>query len=165
MKKGARSEASVEIFASAEAIYDLVADITEMGRWSPECRGCEWTGTATTAVVDARFRGTNRHGLARWTTTARVVVADPGHEFTFVTGHRGDEMTRWRYQLEPGTGTTKVTESFEMLSDMPWYFKLADRVLMRVSDRQSDLRAGMVHTLEAIKAAAEKHSSTAPAGS
>jgi hypothetical protein len=155
VKVGTRAEASMEVAASPQAIYDLVTDITNMGRWSPECRSCEWTGEVTTATEDAHFRGRNRRGLARWTTIARVVVADPGREFAFATSHRGQEMTQWRYQFKRGAGTTTVTESFEMLRDMPWYLKLADRLLMSVTDRQSDLQAGMAQTLGSIKAAIE----------
>ncbi len=160
MKVGVRAQASVKIAASPEHIYELVADVTNMGRWSPECRGCEWADKVTRAAVGVRFRGTNRRGLARWTTIATVVVADPGREFAFVTGHRGREMTRWRYQLEPSAGTTTVTESFEMVRDMPWYFKVADRLLMGVSDRQGDLEAGMAQTLDRIRSASEETTSS-----
>ncbi|HAY67306.1 MAG TPA: hypothetical protein DCY82_03325, partial [Acidimicrobiaceae bacterium] len=32
----AAHEASIEIAASPEAVYDLVSDVTRMGEWSPE---------------------------------------------------------------------------------------------------------------------------------
>lgn len=90
-----------------------------MGEWSPECRACEWTGESCAPVVGARFRGTNRRGLARWTTELRVVNAERGREFAFVTLRRGHQRTRRSYRFAPrGSGTT-VTESFELLADMP----------------------------------------------
>ena len=160
MKAGTRAAVSLEIDASADTLYDLIADVTNMGRWSPECRSCEWIDGAGRAHLDARFKGTNRRGLARWTTTATVVVADPGREFAFVTGHRGHEMTRWGYRFEPGSPNTTVTESFEMLRDMPRYLKWADRVLMSVTDRQGDLETAMAQTLATLKTTSEHNSST-----
>ena len=56
-------------------------------------------------------------------------------------------MTRWTYRFEPVTGGTDVTETFEMLRDMPWYFRVADRLLMGVADRQADLEANLTKTL------------------
>ncbi len=155
MKAGARAQARIVIAAPPETLYDMVADVTSMGRWSPECQACEWIDGATGPAVGARFKGTNRRRLARWTTTPRVEAADPGREFTFVTGHRTDDMTRWSYRFEAGAGTTTVTESFEMIRDMPWYFRLADRVLMGVSDRQADFTNNLNETLRRINSGTE----------
>jgi hypothetical protein len=124
-----------------------------MGEWSPECRHCEWIGGATRPAVGARFKGTNRHGVARWSTKPRVVTADPGREFAFVTGHLGRDMTKWSYRFEPADDHVTVTESFEMLCDMPWYFRLADRLLMGVKDRKADLETNMQETLRRLKTA------------
>jgi Glutamine amidotransferase class-I len=92
-----------------------------------------------------------RRGLARWSTTATVTVADPGREFAFVTGHVDKEMTRWTYRFSSVSGATDVTESFEMLRDMPWYFRWAARVLMGVDDRQADLEGNLAATLGRLK--------------
>ena len=83
----------------------------------------------------------------------RVVVADVGREFAFVTGHRGRDMTKWTYRFDPVVGGTRVVESFEMLRDMPWYFRMADRYLMGVKDRREDLVANMEATLRRLGAA------------
>jgi len=32
--------AAIDIGAEPEAVWDLVADVTQMGRWSPECYRC-----------------------------------------------------------------------------------------------------------------------------
>ena len=39
---GMHREASIEINASPEAVYDLVSDLPRMGEWSPENIGGEW---------------------------------------------------------------------------------------------------------------------------
>jgi Polyketide cyclase / dehydrase and lipid transport len=157
VKAGAQGHASIDVDVPPAALYEIVADVTRMGEWSPECRRCEWIGGATGPTVGARFKGSNRRGIARWSTKPRVVVADPGREFAFVTAHLGRDITRWSYRFESTPRSTRTTETFEMLRDMPWYFRLVDLVLMGVKDRKADLEANMTETLERLKAAAEDH--------
>jgi uncharacterized protein YndB with AHSA1/START domain len=142
---------TVDIAASPETIYDLVSDITRMGEWSPECTGGEWLDAP--GEVGSRFRGRNRRGPARWSTTARVLVADRPREFSFATMHRGTPATRWTYSFEGDGSTTRVTETFEAVST-PWLIALAERWLIR--GRQAQLEAGLAHTLAAVKTAAEE---------
>jgi hypothetical protein len=155
-------EASTLVDASPAEIYSLVSDVRRMGEWSPECRRCEWVDGATGPQAGARFKGTNGRGIARWSTTPTVSVAEPGHEFAFVTSHLGRNMTSWTYRFEPVSQGTRVTESFELLRDMPWYFRLADRLLMGVTDRQADLETNLEETLRRLKAAAEHRESGPP---
>lgn len=143
---------SIEIDAPPEVLYGLVADVTRMGDWSPECVRCEWLGEP--GQVGSTFRGHNRRGWARWSTVARVLVADRPHIFDFATLHRGAPSTRWSYRFD-GNGPTTVTESFESLRT-PWLIGLVERLVLR--DRQSQLEAGMARTLAAIKEAAETRS-------
>ncbi len=145
-----------------EVLYDLVSDVRRMGEWSPECRRCEWIDESTGPAVGARFKGNNAHGLARWSTTTKVVAAEPGREFAFVTTHLGRDMTKWSYRFEPASnGTTVVTESFEMLRDVPWYFRMGDRLVMRIQDRRADLEKNMAETLQRLKVASENPDSSA----
>jgi len=157
VKAGTQGRASTEVHVSPTMLYGAVSDVRRMGEWSPECRRCEWIGGATGPAVGAQFKGSNRRGAARWSTKPRVTVADPGREFAFVTGHRGRDMTKWSYRFEPASDGTKVTESFEMLRDMPWYFRFADRFLMGVKDRTADLVTSMGETLQRLKIAIEEH--------
>jgi uncharacterized protein YndB with AHSA1/START domain len=75
MATAKRRQESVQIAAPPELIYDLIADVTRMGEWSPECYRCECLDGATTADVGARFRGYNRLGRYLWATTALVTTA------------------------------------------------------------------------------------------
>jgi Polyketide cyclase / dehydrase and lipid transport. len=160
MNKGTIGKVTTNIGASPEVLYELVSDVRRMGEWSPECQRCVWIDGATGPVVGARFKGSNAHGMARWSTKTKVVAAEPGHEFAFVTGHLGRDMTRWSYRFEPTSHGTIVTESFEMLADMPWYFALGDRFLMGVKDRQADLEKNMAETLQRLKSASEGRASS-----
>ena len=155
MKRGTRAEVSLHVEAPPEKLYDLVSDVRRMGEWSPECRRCEWTDGATGPAVGASFKGTNKRGLVRWSTKLRVVSAREGREFAFVTFLKGHEETKWTYRFEPDDGGTTVTESFELLADMPWYLVLSERALMRIKDRRADLEANMQQTLQRLKAAVE----------
>lgn len=147
VQKGATAEVQIHVDAPPDAVYAVVSDVTRMGEWSPETMRCEWLDGATGAAVGARFKGTNKRGIVRWSTKPVVVAADPGHEFAFEVG----SDTRWRYGFEAdGTGT-RLSESFEMLRDIRWYYAWAERWLMRVDDRQADLEHGMTETIERIK--------------
>jgi len=155
MKTGNRGEARVHVSAPPEKIYDMVSDVTRMGEWSPETAKAQWLDGATGPAVGARFKGTNKRGLLRWSTKPEVVAADPGREFAFVTKGMGPS-TKWSYRFEPtADGGADVTESFEMLDDIPGYILFCDRYLMGVKDRKADLEQGMQQTLERVKKAAE----------
>ena len=162
MNKGTAIEVREHVAAPPGAVYAMVADVTRMGEWSPECVHAEWVDGATGPAVGARFKGSNRKGLARWSTTPRVVAADPGREFAFVvTDPRDRENTRWTYRFESASGGTDVTESFELLRDVPGAVAfIVYRCLLRVKDRRADLEANMRHSLAALKAAAEKAQSS-----
>jgi uncharacterized protein YndB with AHSA1/START domain len=142
---------SVTIDAPAETIYDLITDVTRMGEWSPECVKCEWLDAP--GRRGSTFRGHNRRGLARWSTTARVLTADRPTEFSFATLHKGQDGTRWTYRLDPEGAGTRVTETFEAIS-APRLIAFAERWLMR--NRQAQLEAGMATTLDTIKRVAER---------
>ncbi|HEX3334635.1 MAG TPA: SRPBCC family protein, partial [Acidimicrobiales bacterium] len=71
---------SVMVQAPAERIYALVADLSRMGEWSPECQQVEWLEGSIGPAVGARFIGHNRGGpggLLKWSRRGRVLTADP----------------------------------------------------------------------------------------
>jgi hypothetical protein len=147
--------------ATAEHIYDLVADLPRMGQWSPECQGVEWEGGASAPVEGARFVGHNRGGprqLMRWSRHGRVLAADPGRQFAFATEEGGRESTVWRYRFEPVEGGTRVTESYEVKQIPAWA-----RILDVPTNRHRELLEGMRHTLARLKVAAEAGPGTAEA--
>jgi uncharacterized protein YndB with AHSA1/START domain len=155
MKKGTTGSATIHIDAPPEKVYGVVADVTRMGEWSPETVKGEWLDGATGPTVGARFKGTNRKGLVRWSNKPRVLVADEGREFAFVTETAGKELTKWSYRFEPDGGGAKVTESFEMMNDVPGVVTFAEKHIMRIKDRKADLEQNMARTLERIKGAVE----------
>lgn len=147
---GHKGSASTHIAASPEKVYALISDVTRMGDWSPETVKCEWVDGATGPAAGARFKGTNKLGIMRWSTKPTVEVAEPGKEFTFATGNPQKPATRWSYTLTPSGDGTEVTESWEELSQIPVIgrFMMNDR-------RAKQLDEGCAKTLERIKSAAE----------
>jgi uncharacterized membrane protein len=144
---------SVVIEAPAERIYELVADLPRMGDWSPECRQVEWLDGSTGPGEGATFIGHNQggpRGLMKWSRRGRVLTADPGREFAFVTEEGGRQSTEWRYRLEPAEGGTRVTESYTVRWIPTWA-----RIVDVPTNRGRELRGAMRHTLERLKGAAE----------
>ena len=144
-----------EIAAPAAAIYDLVADMPAMGRWSPECERVEWTGGATGPAVGATFTGHNRNGGRQWSTHGTVTVADRGREFTFeVRSVLNLPVSRWSYRFEPGRdGVCRVAESTEDRRGR--LIKTLGAFVTGISDREDRNRQTMTTTLERLRVAAE----------
>lgn len=141
------------IDAPAEVIYDLVSDLPRMGEWSPECQRVEWLDGASGPGVGARFVGHNEGGPARlvkWSRRGRVLAADRGREFAFVTEEGGRESTEWTYRFEATGGGTRVTESYEVKWIPVWA-----RIVDVPTNRARELREGMDRTLAQLKSKAE----------
>jgi hypothetical protein len=146
MKKGTRGEAQIEVDAPPAQVYALVSDVTRMGEWSPETHTCEWIEGATGPAVGARFKGSNKRGILRWSTKPTVTVADPGEEFAFDVG----KDTRWSYKFAPKDGGTDLTESFESLR-----YLLVFKILAPPKRRKRQLQENVEQTVQRIKRAAE----------
>jgi uncharacterized protein YndB with AHSA1/START domain len=145
--------ASIDIAAPPVLVYDLIADVTRMGEWSPECYRCEWLDGATAAAPGTRFRGYNRMGRFRWERTAVIESAHRGREFTFtsVDDRTGRQETRWQYTMQPTPSGTLLTESFQFL-----WCSLRDRAAELFIPRGRQVNRGIDETLRCIKRAAEE---------
>jgi hypothetical protein len=151
MPTATRGEATIDIAAEPGIVYDVLSDVTRMGERSPECYRCEWLDGATMPQVGARFRGFNRLGVIKWSTTCVVTKAERGEEFAFtVMSGRGREETKWRYVIRATETGCRVTESYEFR----WCPVLA-RIAEIPFPRDKQLRRGLERTLAAIKESAE----------
>lgn len=106
------SSASVDIDAAPEVVWRLVADITRMGEWSPECRKAEWEGDATEPAVGAHFHGWNKAGTFEWDAPCIVTECEPGKVFAFQVPRQAETVTIWRFEFTPNGRGTTLTESF-----------------------------------------------------
>jgi hypothetical protein len=144
---------AVTIEADAQLLYEMVSDLPRIGEWSPECERVDWDGAVTSAAVGTTFWGFNAVGPGRrirYSRHGRVLVAEPGREFTFITDEGGRESTVWRYTFEPTESGTKVTEAYEVRW-IPIWARIIDVPL----NRHGELLRNMGTTLDRLKLAAE----------
>jgi uncharacterized protein YndB with AHSA1/START domain len=144
---------TVHIAAPPERVWDLISDIRNTGRWSPETIDARWMDGASAPAVGVRFRGKvkrNGYGPVYWT-TCRIIACEPGREFAFAVVIGGQQLNVWRYQFTPADGGVDVTESFT-LAPTAWlrlYWALLGWARGRTNVN------GMRETLNRVKAAAE----------
>ena len=139
--------------APATAVWELVSDLPGMGRLSPENTGGKWVGGATGPAVGAKFRGSNRSGWRRWSTTSTVTEAEPGKRFVFKVSFAAVPIAEWAYDFK-GSGTaTVVTETWTDLR--PWWMEKGSAPVMGVWDRPEHNRKNMEATLASLKSSAE----------
>ena len=147
----------IQVSAPPEAVYALVSDVTRMGEWAAECERNAWLGGATGPRKGARFRGHNRRGWRRWSTTATVVAAQPGHLFAFRVTSFGLPVSVWAYDIHPTPEGCEVSECM-------WYD--AGRVLRFVlapigtgvpskARRLAENERNIARTLDGLKKAVE----------
>ena len=155
-----RYQESVTIVASAEALYDMVSDITRTGEWSPVCTSCWWDEVDLAGQVGAWFIGHNEVPDQTWETRSVVVVAERGREFAWVVG---GSFVRWGFTLVPAGPATTLTESWEFLPAGIAMFeeKFGDEANAQITDRTQQALVGIPKSLAAIKQIAE---STTEAG-
>jgi hypothetical protein len=146
---------SVQVEAPAERVWALVSDLPNMGELSPENTGGRWLAGATGPAVGARFRGANRSGWRRWSTTAEVVRCEPGRVFAFDIRAAGLTVAEWGYDVTPqGEGSCTVTETWSDRRGA--LLKALGGVATGVSDRDAFTATSIEQTLAAVKAAAER---------
>lgn len=144
---------STRIEAPASKVYDMVADLTRMGEWSPETRKVTWLDGATGPAAGARFKGTNRNGPSRWSTTCTIVAADPARELAWDVAYLGMPVARWTYRFEPdGTDACTVTEAWTDKRGLTMRLLAVGTFALNRAERN---REGMEETLRRLKAAAE----------
>jgi hypothetical protein len=144
--------------ASPEAIWDLVSDVTKIGRYSPETFEAEWLDGATGPAVGAKFRGhvkRNEKGPVYWT-NCTVTVCEPGREFAFGVGNGAVPLSIWGYRLQPTDDGTDVTESFDLARTKALRLYWALFGWSRGKTNRTDMR----RTLERIKAEVEQPPAT-----
>jgi Polyketide cyclase / dehydrase and lipid transport len=151
------AEATEVIAADAGALYDLVADLTQMGKWSPEAQGGRWVGGASGPTVGAKFRGNNKAGWRRWSTTAQVTAAERGKRFAFHITFTGVPIADWSYDFVADGDATKVVE--EWTDCRPGWMNALSGPVMGVSDRAAHNQRNMETTLATLKKAAESPAS------
>ncbi len=113
-----------DIAAPADKVWALVSDLPRMGDWSPENKGGKWVKGANGPTLGAVFRGTNKNGLRRWSTTVTVIGCEPGKVFEFAVTSGPLAVASWRYEFEETDTGCRVTESWRD-QRKPWFTAIA----------------------------------------
>ncbi len=150
-----RHSGSIIIKRSPEELYDMVADVTRMGAWSPVTAACSWD-EGDGPRVGAKFTGRNEGPGRTWETRSEVVTADRGREFAWVVAEP-PTRARWSYSFAPVDGGTEVTETWELPPEGSAFFEkmFGDDAAKEIGIRRDAAKDGIGATLAAIKGAAE----------
>ncbi|GAA1196034.1 SRPBCC family protein [Prauserella alba] len=144
---------SIHIDASPEQVYALVSDPGVLAELAGEYEGFRWLDGATGARPGARFRGRNRNGFRRWSTTATVTDAAEGEKFAFDVGAGPLKVARWQYDLEPDGDGCRVVES--TWDRRPGWARVVTGVALGTMDRAGINKRNIDKTLAGVKRRAE----------
>ena len=153
---GALVEADFD--APAAAIWALVTDIEVPARFSDEFLGATWETDAR--GEGAVFHGRNQHpALGEWTILCFVERRVDQREFAWITADPDNPGARWRFELEPSAGRTRLRFSYLIgpgPSGTTRAIEMNPGKEARVLRRRIDaVQANMQRTVDGIKALAE----------
>jgi hypothetical protein len=146
---------TVEVAAPAESVYALITDLGELTGLADETVRMRWVKGGA-AAPGAVFKGTNRNGWRRWTTTCTITDADAGKRFAFNVSHTGVPISRWQYEITPSEGGCTVTES--TWDRRPGWYKTPAGLVTGVMNRAGANADHIKATLQRLKARAETRS-------
>jgi uncharacterized protein YndB with AHSA1/START domain len=153
------------VAARPEQVWDLVGDVTQVGRWSPECIRAAWLGEPGRPQPGARFTGHNRfpNGF-EYEVTCVVTEADRPRAFAWVvlddSADPACPSSSWRYRIDPLPGGGSFVQQRFTQGPGASYLREAaamapNRATRIIAARLDMLQANMSATLHAMKLAAE----------
>src|SRR5215472_10328522 len=162
---GLTAVAEEVVAARPELMWDLIADVTRVGEWSPECVRAAWLGEPGRPQPGARFTGHNRFPDGfEYEVTCMVTEADRPRVFAWVvlddSGDPARPSSSWRYRIDPiPGGGSRVRQRFTHGPGASYLRAAAaqvpDGAAEIIGARLDGLWANMSATLRAMKAAAE----------
>ena len=138
--------ATVEVAASPEQVWTLLADITRAGEWSHETQGGDWLDGATAALPGARFRGRNRNGRSKWSRVCEVQAAEAPTEISWRTLPTPlyRDSTLWTYELTRTDTGCRITQRFDVVKISPFFDRLFYAMMPAHRDRSEALTGDLV---------------------
>jgi uncharacterized protein YndB with AHSA1/START domain len=167
---GLTAAAEEVVAARPELVWDLVADVTRVSGWSPECIRAAWFGEPGHPEPGARFTGHNRftNGF-EYEVTCVVTQAERPRAFAWVvlddSGDPARPSSSWQYRIDPlPGGGSRVRQRFTHGPGASYLRAAAanapDRAAEIIAARLDGLRGNMSAALSAMKAAAESSHAT-----
>jgi len=148
----ATASAEVDVKAAPQHVYALITDLPTLAALAEETAAMTWR-KGNAARPGAVFKGTNRNGFRRWTTTCTVTDAEPGQTFAFDVSYLGIPVSHWRYDITATADGCRVTE--RMWDRRPGWFVKPGGLATGVMDRPTANTEHMKLTLQRLKAKAE----------
>jgi hypothetical protein len=147
------SSAEVTIAADPDAVYALISDLPTLTELAEETTAMNWC-KGDSAGPGAKFRGENRNGRHKWTTTCTVTDATPGETFAFDVHSAVIPVAHWRYEIAPTATGCRVTES--TWDRRPGWFRKIGEYATGVHNRNAANATNIERTLQRLKARAER---------
>jgi hypothetical protein len=148
----ASAQDEVSINADPDRVYRLITDLPTLASLAEEARAMEWR-KGDAARPGAVFKGHNRNGFYRWSTTCTVTDAEPGQVFAFDVRYFGLPIARWRYDIADDDGCCRVTE--RTWDRRPGWFTKTAWIGTGVRDRDTANTEHIKLTLQRLKQKAE----------
>ncbi len=143
-------QAQVDINAPASKVWDLISDLQQMPRWSPQCR---WMRPLGPVRQGTRTFNLNRRNKLFWPTTCTVTEVIPEKKLAFRVN---TNSTIWSYELESMPDGTRLIESRHAENGVKAISSLGvNAALGGTANFERELVEGMNTSLARIKAAAE----------
>jgi nitroreductase len=147
-----------DIAAPAEAVWALVTDINVPAAFSTEFQGARWEGEDR--GVGATFLARNNHpAIGEYEIRCWIDAREENRAFGWRTSDPDQPGARWRFELEPGPGRTRlrfsavigpgISGTSRAVEQMP---DKEERIILR---RIREFRPNMQRTVDGIKDLAE----------
>jgi hypothetical protein len=153
----------VVVHGSAEAVWQLVSDISLPTHFSSELAAVEWLGDDSSPRVGARFAGRSEHtAIGGWQTECVITACERPRLFEWCVGDPGHPSAIWRFTVTDAglaPGSVRLEQWFQMgparsglnaaIDAMP------DKEERIVARRLGEHRANMEANLAGIKSIVE----------
>jgi hypothetical protein len=133
-------------------VFQLITDLPTLASLAEEAQAMEWR-KGDAVRPGAVFKGHNRNGFFRWSTTCTVTDAEPGSAFAFDVNYVGLPIARWRYDIVPDGAGCRVTE--RTWDRRPGWFSKTAWVGTGVRDRTAANAEHIRLTLQRLKEKAQ----------
>ncbi|RAV13539.1 SRPBCC family protein [Mycolicibacterium sp. GF69] len=143
-------QAETTINAPVAKVWELVSDLKNMPRWSPQCRLMKAFGPLRPGTKTINL---NRRKFLVWPTTSQITELIPEKKLAFRVNENG---TVWSYELEPVENGTRLVETRHAENGVKAFSTMTVNAVMGgVPSFERELVEGMNESLARIKAAAE----------
>jgi nitroreductase len=161
MADGPGTVVEIDVDAPIDRVWEPVCDIDLPAAYSEEFVGADWVDPATGPALGARFVGRNENTfMGQWEVPCFVDAYEEGATFGWCTSDPDRPGARWRFELEPLAGATRLRFRV-LLGPGPSGLTAAieqmpDDEARVIAGRLKSLRTNMQRVVEGIKETVER---------